>query len=445
VPIGQGGFGKVRVGHDTILDRKIAIKTLDPVWNAADAEDKERFKREARTLAKLSHPNIPAIYDVFFGSEHDKLQIVFQFVEGENLREILKAGPLGLLECRAWLDQIAAGLDHAHANKIIHRDVKPENMIVSADRRHCYLVDFGIALSQEEFQRLTGSGGGIGTPGYMSPEQEAGKLCDPSDDLYALGICLYEGLCGHRIQPGDYKPLNGINETIPPAIDTLILKCVADKPLRLGSAAEFRKELKSALHGHKSLSEILFSGALHEIVGTIREMTPDEFMAMRPGQRLLILGKFQDVASDTERKLELARDEFLIVLTPLGIHLEAGEYSKIIEPAIRCGFGVIGCDGSPTAHGNYRIREALTTATMKVDRNHHTIASALLAWLNSIDLASQKRWFCHSIRPLLNALMANPNCIDEDAPLLASMLSHINDLQRSKAHESDQETPSDAD
>ncbi|MBI2824444.1 MAG: serine/threonine protein kinase [Planctomycetia bacterium] len=167
IAIGTGGYGKVRQGEDKILQRKIAVKTLDPVWAAADDEDKERFKREARTLAKLNHPNIPAIYVVVYTDE--RFEIVFQFVEGSTLRSILTEGSVGVQECKTWFDQLASALQHAHERGIIHRDVKPENMIVSPDQKHCYLVDFGIALSQEEIQRLTGSDNWIGTPGYMAP------------------------------------------------------------------------------------------------------------------------------------------------------------------------------------------------------------------------------------------------------------------------------------
>ena len=140
---------------------------------------------------------------------------------------ILTGGVAGLQECRVWFDQLASALEHAHERGIIHRDVKPENMIVSPDKKHCYLVDFGIALSQKELQRHTGSDTLIGTVGYMSPEHEEGKELDPSDDLFVLGGCLYEALCGHRIQQGEYQPLNASNELIPPAIDNLVQKCIA--------------------------------------------------------------------------------------------------------------------------------------------------------------------------------------------------------------------------
>jgi serine/threonine protein kinase len=113
IAVGTGGYSKVRRGEDKRLQRKIAVKTLDPVWAEADDEDKERFTREARTLAKLNHPNIPAIYDVVLGPE--KFEIIFQFVEGNNLRSVLETeSTVSLNECRIWFDQIASALQHAH-------------------------------------------------------------------------------------------------------------------------------------------------------------------------------------------------------------------------------------------------------------------------------------------------------------------------------------------
>ena len=273
IPVGQGGFGKVRPGVDSILDRKIAVKVLDPAWAVADEADKERFRREAKILATLSHPNIPAIYDVVF--DDNKLEIIFQFVEGDNLRIILDSDEVvTLTTCRAWFDQLASALQHAHEKGIIHRDIKPENIIVSPDRKHCYLVDFGIALSKTEMERLTGSDNWIGTPGYMSPEQEQGGDVDASDDLYVLGGCLYEALSGHRIEQGNYQPLSTLSELIPPAIERSFSGVSRRRQGELQTRAEFRNLLRQALRHHRSISEVLAGGPLNEVVSAIGEISP---------------------------------------------------------------------------------------------------------------------------------------------------------------------------
>lgn len=434
VPVGSGGFGKVRPGVDSVLDRKIAVKSLDPAWSSADADDKERFRREAKTLATLSHPNIPAIYDVVFNDQ--SFEIIFQFVEGDTLRVILESEEsVTLANCRVWFDQLASALQHAHEKGIIHRDIKPENIIVSHDRKHCYLVDFGIALSQSEIQRLTGSDNWVGTPGYMSPEQEQGSDLDSSDDLYVLGGCLYEALSGHRIEQGNYQPLSTLSELIPPAIDALIQKCIASKARRLKNAADFRNALKQALQHHRTISEVLAGGPLSEVVSAIAAMSPSQFMELKAGQRLLILQKCADIVVANDRRFLAARNEFLSVMICLGIHLNPDDYRKIVTPSITLGLGAA-TDDSPYTKGIALIRDALVNAAHDVSQpNHHVIVEEILAWLKDVRLETQKTGLYHGLRILLSALMANSDCDDKDAPGLAEILARINELHRS--HTSD--------
>src|SRR6185369_13840186 len=201
-PHGEGGFGQVIRGRDMYLERDIAVKVLNPLLIQFGESERERFRREARTLARLSHPNIPSVYDVVFGP--DQFLIICQFVEGDNLRRILeKHGAADLVQVQLWFRQIASALDHAHTLGIVHRDIKPENIIVTPDLTSAYLVDWGIALSAEEASRLT-SGQWIGTPGYMSPEQQGGEEIDGRSDLYSLGVTLYEALAGKPIPQGQY-------------------------------------------------------------------------------------------------------------------------------------------------------------------------------------------------------------------------------------------------
>jgi serine/threonine-protein kinase len=145
----EGGFGKIIVVSDEILERKVAIKRLQYL----DGQNKERFKKEAKILASLSHPNIPAIYDVEFNDS--EMYIEFQFIEGINLREIInqKTYP-STEEARRWFSQISSALEYAHSKKIIHRDIKPENIIINNDRNLAYLVDFGIALNADDTRNI---------------------------------------------------------------------------------------------------------------------------------------------------------------------------------------------------------------------------------------------------------------------------------------------------
>jgi serine/threonine-protein kinase len=173
---GQGGFGKISKAKDTELERMVAIKTLDPLFKTAPTEkDKERFRREAKTLASLSHPSIPAIYDVQFSDPTGEFRIVFEWIEGHTFSQILRdTGLITLTDAEKWFVAICSALTHAHSRGVIHRDIKPSNIIISSTSGTAYLVDFGIALAKSDLDRLT-SGSVIGTPGYMSPEQEKGE------------------------------------------------------------------------------------------------------------------------------------------------------------------------------------------------------------------------------------------------------------------------------
>src|SRR5437867_2388730 len=136
-------------GRDTVLERDIAVKLLNPLATAFSDADQQRFRREARVLAALSHPNIPAIYDVMFGK--NEFLIVFEFIEGKTLRERIDSeGSCQLADVKAWFTQIAAALEHAHQRGVIHRDVKPSNIIIKPDNLAAYLVDFGIAISAKD-------------------------------------------------------------------------------------------------------------------------------------------------------------------------------------------------------------------------------------------------------------------------------------------------------
>jgi serine/threonine protein kinase len=164
---GSGGYGKVIRGRDNALDREIAIKVLSPLLAESSPPDQERFKREARTLAKLSHPNIPAIYDVDF--EDGKFLIVFQFIEGQTLKEVIsEKGAIPISQARVWFHQLASALDYAHHMGIIHRDVKPENIIItpalvpfSTPTPVNNSVQAGEPISSTSLARLPNSGFGL--------------------------------------------------------------------------------------------------------------------------------------------------------------------------------------------------------------------------------------------------------------------------------------------
>jgi serine/threonine-protein kinase len=206
-PLGQGGMARVYRAHQENLDREVAIKVLPP-WYAADRNFVERFKLEARLVARLSHPNIVTVHDA---SEHNgHLYIVMQLVDGGTLKYRLDAvreqgKMMEVSEVNRTFQQIASALNYAHEHGIIHRDIKPVNVLMDRSGRPI-LSDFGIAKALEGTKELTRPGAGVGTPEYMSPEQCKGEPVDGRADIYALGVMLFEALSGRTPFKGDNYP-----------------------------------------------------------------------------------------------------------------------------------------------------------------------------------------------------------------------------------------------
>src|SRR5438477_11999712 len=192
-PIGHGGMAVVYRARQESLDRTVAVKVLSENL-AASSEFMERFRREARTAASMRHPNVITVHD--FGEDDRGVPyLVLEYMGGPTLADLMDVG-LDDQRIPDLLDQIAAGLDYAHARGVIHRDIKPGNVLITEEGR-AVLTDFGLAWLLEG-AHLTLTGGVIGTPEYMSPEQATGEPIDHRMDVYALGVVLYEMLVGER-------------------------------------------------------------------------------------------------------------------------------------------------------------------------------------------------------------------------------------------------------
>ncbi|HEY3063540.1 MAG TPA: protein kinase [Chloroflexota bacterium] len=192
-PLGHGGMAVVYRARQETLDRIVAVKVLSENL-AASEEFLERFRREARTAANMRHPNVITVHD-FGQDERGVPYLVLEYIEGATLADLMDFG-LDDVRIPGLLDQIAAGLDYAHSRGVIHRDVKPGNVLMTDDGR-AVLADFGLAWILEG-AHLTMVGGVIGTPEYMSPEQASGEGIDHRTDVYALGVVLFEMLAGER-------------------------------------------------------------------------------------------------------------------------------------------------------------------------------------------------------------------------------------------------------
>jgi serine/threonine protein kinase len=423
---GEGGFGKVSKQRDTVLERYVAVKELN--W-PEHPELRERFVQEAKLLARLSHPSIPSIYDVKFND--DRMIIYFEFIEGHALGQIIKSdAPPSVEECRRWFTQIALALGHAHGMHIIHRDVKPANIIISTDRTTAHLVDFGLALSLSSGQRLTESGYVAGTLGYMSPEQMEGKELDGAADLYSLGMTLYEALAGHLPQAGHpYVSLSDANESIPPAIDALIQSClVPDKALRLQKTDEFISKLKSAFRTDVPLSVLLIDARLHELHAALRGMSPEEFKDKPKGQRLLVINRVKDLMRTQSRGLVRPTAEMIALLTRLAVYEPEGHYKAIVEGAFEWGFKKW---YGESWQGDPDIRNSLTSAgRVAHEQSHSVIAKAFLAFAQESPIEDQPRWYLHDLRAMAMVLLANP-ISDIHADALAELYDKINMISHS--------------
>ncbi|HEX6700540.1 MAG TPA: serine/threonine-protein kinase [Gaiellaceae bacterium] len=250
--LGRGGMASVYLGRDAQLERRVAVKLLDPSV-ARDDELRRRFARESRLAARLSHPNVVAVFDA--GEDAGRPFIVMEYVEGETVADMLRRrGPLPPEEAAEIAAQTSAGLTHAHAHGLVHRDVKPQNLLVARDGR-VKVADFGVARG-EDTSRLTQAGTLLGTAAYLSPEQAAGAEIGPRSDLYSLGAVLYELLSGrtpYRFESlaelgARRKPPPPLPQRVPAALAAVVMRCLAPDPVdRPASAGELERDLRQTI------------------------------------------------------------------------------------------------------------------------------------------------------------------------------------------------------
>jgi eukaryotic-like serine/threonine-protein kinase len=255
--LGSGGMSTVYLALDEVLDRRVAIKLLHREISE-EADQLERFRREARAAARLSHPNLVGVIDA--GEDDGRPYIVFEYIEGRTLkRRLQEEGRLPVDEAVAYAIEIGRGLTAAHARKLIHRDVKPQNVLIDPDGR-AKVTDFGIARSLES-KGLTATGRVLGTTDYVSPEQAMGVDVDERSDVYSLGVVLYEMLTGDvpfRAETQVGVAMKHVNEPMPdvqtrrPEVSAAVASVVdrattKDPRDRYGTVAEMVRDLEQTL------------------------------------------------------------------------------------------------------------------------------------------------------------------------------------------------------
>ena len=292
--LGSGGMSTVYLARDETLERSVAVKVLHAA--ISDQPDQiERFRREARAVAQLSHPNVVAVIDA--GEDAGHPYIVFEFVDGETLKDrIDRMQRLPVDEAAAYAIEIGRGLAAAHARMLVHRDVKPQNVLIDREGRG-KVTDFGIALSLES-DGLTKTGRVLGTTDYVSPEQAMGKDVDARSDIYSLGVLLYEMLTG-RV-PFEAETLVGVamkhvNEPMPdvqearPEVSSALAAVIEratqkDPKDRFPDMAAMLRELESALD-----VEVSRAGGPHGEATTVIESVPER-RRLAPTRRVSVAG-----------------------------------------------------------------------------------------------------------------------------------------------------------
>lgn len=296
--LGKGAMGIVYLAKDPLIGRLVALKTIRPAAHADDDETKEfqqRFLREAQAAGILNHPAIVTVHDIGQDDTTGVSFIAMEYVEGQNLKEVLQQGrPITFEQIGDIVAQVAEGLDFAHAKGIVHRDVKPANIILLEGMR-AKITDFGIAKIASGVSNLTTTGQFLGTPNYMAPEQIKGAPVDGRSDIFSLGICLYECLTRRKPFGGDsltsisykivhepFPPLAEINPQIPGGFEEVVAKALMKDPgKRYQRARDMAIALRAVNRGERPPAEPMQAEETmitrgHEKIPTVEIPFPDE-------------------------------------------------------------------------------------------------------------------------------------------------------------------------
>ncbi|HLL86372.1 MAG TPA: protein kinase [Thermoleophilaceae bacterium] len=271
--LGAGGMSTVFLGLDTVLERRVAIKLLAEHL-AEDDTFVARFRREALAAARLQHPNVVQVYDSGRDADSGRHYIVMEYVDGPSCADLLRdRGSLPVEDCVSYLRDGCRGLDYAHRAGVVHRDVKPGNLLVAEDSGMVKLADFGIAKAAEQ-SRVTQVGSVLGTAAYLSPEQARGEEAGPASDIYSLGVCGYQFLTGRlpfeyssltelalKQQEAEVAPITELRPEVPPELDRAVRACLARDPnARYGSALEVAEAFEAGLHGEVTAATQMLTG-----------------------------------------------------------------------------------------------------------------------------------------------------------------------------------------
>ncbi len=314
--LGHGGMATVYQAYQRDVDRSVAIKVLPP-HPGQDKQFVERFRLEARTIARLQHPHILPLYD--YGDENDILYLVMAYVDGGSLSDRIRRSKLSLDEVQTVFQQVASALDYAHRQNVIHRDIKPDNILLDQEG-NALLSDFGIVKLIEDSGTgvsLTGTGGLVGTPAYMSPEQAQGLTVSQQSDIYSLGIVVFEMLTGQQPYQAETPmqvvlkhitaPVPAIREVapdLPPELEAVIQQALSKDPTqRYDSAQAFYADFVRAVQGDQpvaatriNLNQTMMPNAATTLMPAGTVQLQPTMVAQSPWNPLVLLGGFAIIA-----------------------------------------------------------------------------------------------------------------------------------------------------
>lgn len=315
--IGGGGMSNVYLAHDMILDRDVAMKIMH--FNFSDVQEMHRrFQREALSATSLTHPNIVSIYDV--GEDGDMHYLVMEYVKGQTLKQyIQKYAPLAPTKCVNIMKQLTSAIAHAHQNQIIHRDIKPQNILMDESEK-VKITDFGIAMALEDTS-FTRTNSVLGTVHYLSPEQARGGTATKKSDIYSLGIVLYELLTGELPFSGESAvaialkhlqsetpSVKSIVPSIPQSLENVVLKATAKDPNhRYSSVEEMREDLETVLSDERS-HEAKFSPPIDDditkLIPIIKETDIDKNQDLEQTKAIPTIenDSYNEIKKDKKRK-----------------------------------------------------------------------------------------------------------------------------------------------
>jgi serine/threonine protein kinase len=342
--LGKGGMGAVYLAIDTRLEREIALKVMLPAF-AADSGAKERFLREAKAVAKVSHDNVVTVFEA---DERDGVPyIAMQFLRGYPLDDYLKKkGSPSIAHCVRIAREAALGLAAAHKRGLVHRDIKPANLWLEAPNGRVKVLDFGLAKPISSNTKLTETGAVVGTPAYMSPEQASGQKVDHRTDIFSLGTLLYRLLTGRTPFTGDHilavltalaveepTPVRELKPSVPPALAELVHQMLAKKPdARPQTATEVAERLRTVL----SQANEEVSDSLPVAIEPIPEPQPMEISALRKSS--LAVPVEDETDEQTEREPASGRDKATAPKSKKRLLLAVGVIACVVVVGVAIAF-----------------------------------------------------------------------------------------------------------